>query len=90
LLHEGASIIAGLDRLLGRTWNPRRLARWRPCLTIRSRDRADAPKRCGSGGDLCEVGEEVLANYWLQATGYAMCQHFRGGPVARRLKRRRA
>ena len=26
LLHEGASIIAGLDRLLGRTWNPRRLA----------------------------------------------------------------
>jgi hypothetical protein len=36
LLHEGASIIAGLDRLLGRTWNPRRLARWRPCLTIRS------------------------------------------------------
>jgi hypothetical protein len=28
LLHEGGSIIAGLDRLLGRTWDPRRLARW--------------------------------------------------------------
>ena len=28
LLREGGSIIASVDRLLGRTWDPRRLARW--------------------------------------------------------------
>ncbi len=32
LLWEAGSIIAGLDRLLGRTWNPRRLARWQILL----------------------------------------------------------
>lgn len=32
LLHEGGSIIAGLDRLLGRTWDPRPLARWEALL----------------------------------------------------------
>jgi hypothetical protein len=32
LLHEGGSIIAGLDRLLGRAWDPRRLARWEALL----------------------------------------------------------
>jgi hypothetical protein len=45
LLHEGASIIAGLDRLLGRTWNPRRLARWEALLDhslLRPSGRAEA------------------------------------------------
>ena len=32
LLHEGASIIASADRLLGRTWNPQRLACWEALL----------------------------------------------------------
>ncbi len=32
LLDEGGSIIAGMDRLLGRTWNPHRLARWAALL----------------------------------------------------------
>jgi hypothetical protein len=32
LLHEGASIIASGDRLLGRSWDPRRLARWETLL----------------------------------------------------------
>jgi hypothetical protein len=32
LLYEAGSIIAGMDRLLGRTWNPRRLARWHTLL----------------------------------------------------------
>jgi very-short-patch-repair endonuclease len=32
LLHEGASIIASADRLLGRRWDPRRLARWEALL----------------------------------------------------------
>ena len=48
LLHEGASIIAGLDRLLGRTWNPRRLARWEALLDhslLRPSGRAEAMRR---------------------------------------------
>jgi very-short-patch-repair endonuclease len=32
LLNEGASIIAGVDRLLGRRWDPGRLARWEALL----------------------------------------------------------
>lgn len=32
LLHEGASIIASADRLLGRRWDPRQLARWEALL----------------------------------------------------------
>ena len=32
ILHEGASIIASADRLLGRRWDPRRLARWEALL----------------------------------------------------------
>jgi very-short-patch-repair endonuclease len=32
LLHEGASIIASADRLLGRAWNPQRLAGWEAFL----------------------------------------------------------
>jgi very-short-patch-repair endonuclease len=32
LLHEGGSIIASADRLLGRTWNPQRLAGWEALL----------------------------------------------------------
>ena len=32
VLHEAGDIIAGLDRLLGRTWDPRRLARWQQLL----------------------------------------------------------
>jgi very-short-patch-repair endonuclease len=32
LLHEGASIIASADRLLGRTWNPQRLEGWEALL----------------------------------------------------------
>ncbi|HTF39401.1 MAG TPA: hypothetical protein VK754_02275 [Propionibacteriaceae bacterium] len=32
ILHEGASIIATADRLLGRRWDPRRLARWEALL----------------------------------------------------------
>ena len=31
-LQEEGSIIAGLDRLLGRTWGPRPLARWEALL----------------------------------------------------------
>jgi hypothetical protein len=62
LVHEGASIIAGLDRLLGRTWNPRRLARWEALLDHSLLRPSGAPKRCGGGGDLCEAGEEALAS----------------------------
>ena len=32
LLYEGGSIIAGIDRLLGRTWDPRRAVRWERLL----------------------------------------------------------
>ena len=32
LLYEAGDIIAGLDRLLGRRWDPRRLARWHQLL----------------------------------------------------------
>jgi hypothetical protein len=32
LLKEGASIIASVDRLLGRSWDPKRLARWEGLL----------------------------------------------------------
>jgi hypothetical protein len=32
LLFEAGSIIAGLDRLLGRSWDPSRLARWHALL----------------------------------------------------------
>jgi very-short-patch-repair endonuclease len=32
LLHEGASIIASADRLLGRAWNPQRLEGWEALL----------------------------------------------------------
>ena len=32
LLHEGASIIASADRLLGRRWDPRHLTRWEALL----------------------------------------------------------
>ena len=32
LLQEGAWIIASADRLLGRSWNPQRLARWERLL----------------------------------------------------------
>ena len=32
LLNEGASILAGVDRLLGRRWDPRRLSRWEAIL----------------------------------------------------------
>jgi hypothetical protein len=45
LLHEGGSIIAGLDRLLSRTWDPRRLARWEALLDdslLRPSGRAEA------------------------------------------------
>jgi hypothetical protein len=48
LLHEGGSIIAGLDRLLGRTWDPGRLARWEGLLDdslLRQSGRAEAMRR---------------------------------------------
>jgi hypothetical protein len=48
LLYEGASIIAGLDRLLGRSWNARRLARWEAMLDdslFRSSGRARVMRR---------------------------------------------
>jgi hypothetical protein len=48
LLYEGGSIIAGFDRLLGRTWDPRRLARWEALLDdslLRSSGRARAIRR---------------------------------------------
>jgi very-short-patch-repair endonuclease len=32
LMYEGGNIIAGIDGLLGRTWDPRRLARWEALL----------------------------------------------------------
>jgi hypothetical protein len=32
LVYEGGSILAGLDRLLRRTWDPRRLVRWEALL----------------------------------------------------------
>ncbi|HMI32523.1 MAG TPA: hypothetical protein VK499_00150 [Propionibacteriaceae bacterium] len=47
-LFEGRSIIAGIDRLLGRTWNPRRLARWEALLDeslLRASGRARALRR---------------------------------------------
>lgn len=48
LLYEAASIIAGLDRLLGRNWDPRRLTRWEALLDaslLRSSGRARAIRR---------------------------------------------
>jgi hypothetical protein len=48
LLFEGGSIIAGIDRLLGRTWDPRRLARWEALLDdslLRAGGRARAMRR---------------------------------------------
>src|SRR5215204_429654 len=48
LLYEAASVIAGMDRLLGRTWDPRRLARWEALLDeslLRSSGRARAIRR---------------------------------------------
>ena len=48
LLVEGGSIIAGIDRLLGRTWDPRRLARWEALLDdslLRAGGRARAMRR---------------------------------------------
>ena len=48
LLYEAASIIAGMDRLLGRTWSPRRLARWQAMLDdslLRPRGRARAMRQ---------------------------------------------
>jgi len=47
LLYEAASIIAGMDRLLGRTWSPR-LARWQAMLDdslLRPRGRARAMRQ---------------------------------------------
>jgi very-short-patch-repair endonuclease len=48
LLYEGAAIIAGIDRLLGRTWNPRRLTRWESLLNaslLRPAGRARVQRR---------------------------------------------
>jgi hypothetical protein len=48
LLFEGGSIIAGIDRLLGRTCDPRRLARWQALLAdslLRTSGRARAMRR---------------------------------------------
>ena len=48
LLYEGGSIIAGLDRLLGRTWDSRRLARWERLLgdsLLRPSGRAEVMRR---------------------------------------------
>jgi hypothetical protein len=48
LLYEGGSIIAGMDRLLGRLWDPRRLARWEALLRgslLRSSGRAEVLSR---------------------------------------------
>jgi hypothetical protein len=48
LLHEGASIIASADRLLGRTWNPQHLAGWEALLEdslFRSAGRSRAARR---------------------------------------------
>jgi hypothetical protein len=48
LRYESASIIAGLDRLLGRSWDPRRLARWNALLDdslLRASGRARAMRQ---------------------------------------------
>jgi very-short-patch-repair endonuclease len=48
LLYEAASVIAGMDRLLGRTWDPRRVARWEALhdeSLLRSSGRARAIRR---------------------------------------------
>jgi very-short-patch-repair endonuclease len=48
LLYEAASIIAGMDRLLGRTWSARRLAGWQAMLDdslLRPRGRARAMRQ---------------------------------------------
>jgi hypothetical protein len=52
LLYEGGSIIAGLDRLLGRSWDPSRLARWLALLdesVLRPAGRAQATRRWKRG-----------------------------------------
>lgn len=53
LLLEGGSIIAGIDRLLGRTWDPRRLARWEALLD-------DSLLRAG--------GRARVMRWWQRAT----------------------
>ena len=48
LIYEGASILAGVDQLLGRRWDPRRLARWEALLDaslLRPSGRARAARR---------------------------------------------
>jgi very-short-patch-repair endonuclease len=48
LVYEGASILAGVDQLLGRRWDPRRLARWEALLDdslLRPSGRARAARR---------------------------------------------
>ena len=48
LLYDGASVIAGLDRLLGRAWDPRRLRAWNGLLEaslLRSAGRAAVLQR---------------------------------------------
>jgi len=52
LLYEGGSIIAGLDRLLGRSWDPSRLARWHALLdesVLRPAGRVQATQRWTRG-----------------------------------------
>jgi hypothetical protein len=52
LLYEGGSIIAGLDRLLGRGWDPSRLARWHALLdesVLRPAGRAQVTRRWKRG-----------------------------------------
>jgi hypothetical protein len=54
LLYEGGSIIAGLDRLLGRSWDPSRLARWHALLeesVLRPAGRARATRRWKMNND---------------------------------------
>jgi hypothetical protein len=48
---DGATIIADADRLLGRAWNPRRLARGRACSTTRFLDGLAAPAPTATGGE---------------------------------------
>lgn len=70
LLYEGGSIIAGIDRLLGRTWDPRRVVWWERLLgesLLRAGGRAKSQAPLAA----CYVTkvQELLTNHPLQRPG---------------------
>jgi very-short-patch-repair endonuclease len=75
LLHEGASIIASADRLVGRRWDPRRLRAGRHCLMPRSSGRLAEREPCATGTEPAELPESAGESHVLAMEG-ATHPHF--------------